>query len=491
MSPTAAPPRSTADSTPRLSDVARHLVIPEGVVTSVFPRVEQRLSKVGLSFDRWQQGFGTVALGCREDGKYAATVGGNVASICRQTGKTFTVGGIHVGLCLEFPGFRAAWTSHHNRTTTNTFRSLQGLVKRKRIWPHVDAIRTTNGEQEITFKNGSVIMFGAREQGFGRGMDAIDSIVFDEAQILSLKALEDMVPAANQARNPHGGLVWFMGTPPRPTDDGEAFTAKREQALSGRSKNIAYVELSADPDSDPDDQSQWPIMNPSFPYRTPLEAMLRMRENIPDEDSWNREARGIWPEVTRHAPIVAPSVWKALTSSGPPDGTKPDALGVDMSHGGDISIVGCWNRDDGSVHVEEVFAGASTAAAVDFIAAVADRKMPVVIDRYSQAAQMYDVLRARKFLGAVRTSNNDMAPACAQFLSRVNAGTFRHDGEKSLTDAVMGARKRLIGDAGGFGWDRKDSTVSIHPLVAATMALLGASRVNDGNPSGAGDAFFL
>ena len=63
------------------------MVIPEGIVSSVFPRVERRLNAAGVVFDLWQQGFGTAALGCRANGKYAASVGGVVASIPRQVGK--------------------------------------------------------------------------------------------------------------------------------------------------------------------------------------------------------------------------------------------------------------------------------------------------------------------------------------------------------------------------------------------------------------------
>jgi hypothetical protein len=70
-------------------------------------------------------------------------------------------------------------------------------------------------------------------RGFGRGFDEVDVEVFDEAQILTEKALEDMVAATNQSRHPHGALLFFMGTPPRPVDPGEAFTERRKEALSG------------------------------------------------------------------------------------------------------------------------------------------------------------------------------------------------------------------------------------------------------------------
>src|SRR5699024_2106255 len=130
---------------------------------------------------------------------------------------------------------------------------------------------------------------GARGEGFGRGFDEIDVEVFDEAQILDTRSLEDMIAATNQARHPHGALLFFMGTPPRPVDNGEAFTHRREKAISGKATNAVWLELGAEPDSDPDDRSQWPMMNPSFPVRTPLESMLRLRENLGDDDSWNRE----------------------------------------------------------------------------------------------------------------------------------------------------------------------------------------------------------
>lgn len=479
----------TTSTTPRLSEVARHLVIPEGITTSVYPRVKRRLADVGVNFDQWQQGFGTIALGCGKNGKYAATVGGVVASIPRQVGKTYTVGNLLTGLALEFPAMRIAWTSHHNRTTTNTFRSFQGLVKKKGIAPYLAAgggIRTANGEQEIAFRNGSLIMFGAREQGFGRGLDEIDVEVFDEAQILTLKALEDMVPATNQARNPHGGLIFFLGTPPRPSDQGEAFTTKREQAISGKSKTIVYVEFGADPNSEPDDRSQWPIMNPSFPERTPLESMLRMRENIPDDDSWNREARGIWPEVSRHIAVVPAGAWRRLISTGPPNDLAPTAIGVDMSHGRDISIAGCWLRDGFPAHIEELWSGSNVAEAINYLSVAAERSIEVVIDDISPAAQLVPELRSRK-MKVRKSTARDMSKGCLLFESKTKAGGLTHGGQESVTKALMGARKREIGDAGGWGWDRRDSSVSIYPLVASTLALLGASYTGE-QTSG---AFFL
>ncbi|HXJ63321.1 MAG TPA: terminase, partial [Actinomycetota bacterium] len=254
---------------------------------------------MGIGYDPWQDQLGQVILGKRADGKYAATIGGVKLSIPRQVGKTFFVGTLVMMLCLLFPGLTVVWTAHRTRTSTQTFRTLQGLARSKRIRPFVAAIRRANGEQEIGFTNGSVIMFGAREQGFGRGFDEVDIEVFDEDQILTEKALEDMLAATNQSRHPAGALVFYMGTPPRPTDPGEVATSRRREALAGEATDSVYLEMSADPDADLDDHKQWAKANASFPLRTPMESMLRLRKQLPSDDSWRREGLGIWDSDAR------------------------------------------------------------------------------------------------------------------------------------------------------------------------------------------------
>ncbi|WP_234795510.1 terminase [Mycobacteroides saopaulense] len=434
-----------------------------------------------MFFDPWQQGLNTVTLGCRKDGKYAATVGGVQASIPRQVGKTYDYGNLLIGLCLEFPDLRAVWTSHHNRTTTNTFRSMCAMVRRKKIAPHLapNGIRTANGEQEIRFRNGSIIMFGAREQGFGRGMDAIDILVFDEAQILGIKALEDMVPATNQARHPHGALVIFIGTPPRPTDPGEAFTSKRERAISGKSTDQLYVELSADPDADSDDRSQWALMNPSFPHRTPLESMLRMRENIPDEESWRREAMGIWP--INGGGLITEEMWAALKD---PQSVSldPVSFGVYANKGQTAAAIAMAGyRSDGKIHVEIIPVATDQPDTrmrpglkwiPPRVKELVTRWAPcaVMVDERSEAGAVIEDLQA---LGVeVHTTNaTGMANACSKFLSVVKEDGLRHCGAKDLQKSVCAGKKRDLADA--WAWDRKDATSDITQLVAVTLALHG------------------
>lgn len=462
-------------STRRLSEVARHLVIPEGIVTSVFPRVYRRLREVGVSFDVWQQGLGQIALGCRENGKYAASIGGVTASIPRQVGKTFTFGNLMIGLCLEFPGLRVLWTSHHGRTTTGTFRSMQSMVRKKAIWPHVAQIREANGEQEIVFVNGSIIMFGARAQGFGRGMESIDVEVFDEAQILGVKALEDMVPATNAAKHEHGGLVIFIGTPPRPTDDGAAFTTKRKKALDGLARDQVYVEISAEPGTDPDDQSKFATFNPSYPHRTPLESMLRMRENIPDDEAWSREAMGIWPEdddEDAKTYVIEPADW-AKRANLEPKLLADCAIGIDMAKGrGGVTISAATKRVGGGRHLEVVFHG-SQSGVVALVSKIVAKQSPraVVIARNSPAASLAPQLEAAGIKVTLLTEQQ-VAQACGSLTDDLPEGLISHTGDPLFADALESAEARDLGQAGAWVWDRSGDD-PIDPIMAGTLALYG------------------
>jgi phage terminase large subunit-like protein len=475
----------TKPSTPRLSEVARHLVIPKGIVTTAWPRIVAKCKDMDVGFDLWQDGIGQVALGKRKDGKYAATVGGVVLSIPRQVGKTFLVGMIVIALCIIFPGLTVLWTAHRTRTATKTFQTLQKMVRRKKVWPSVAGIRTANSEQEIRFRNGSVIMFGAREQGFGRGFDEVDVEVFDEAQILTEKALEDMVPAANQSRQESGALLFFIGTPPRPSDPGEEFTNRRAKALSGKTDSMVYVELSADPDADSDDRKQWAKANPSFPRRTPVESMERMRENLTDDDSFRREGLGIW-DATSSPSVIDSKSW-GLRADPASMAIERLTLGIDVSPDRSTAAVAlAGQRADGDWHVELDEHRKGVDWVPGWAVARCERNMvhAVVVDELSG---LVEKRRGRNYLIGtsieVTLSANegrDMAIACSWYFDGIMSAWLWHTDQPQVNVAMSVARKRPIG--GAWGWNRKDAHSDITPVVAETLALWGAKSTTVKKP---------
>lgn len=477
------PKSPTKSSTKKLSDVARHVVIPKGVVTTGWPAVKAKCAEFGVRFRWWQEPIGRIILGKRADGKYATTIGGAGMSIPRQVGKTFLVGMIIFALCLLRPKLTVVWSAHRVRTAEETFKKMQAIAARKRIAPFVANIVLGSGEEAIEFTNGSRILFGARAAGFGRGFDEVDIVVYDEAQILGASALDDMIPAMNQSRQPEGALMLFMGTPPKPDDGdrGEFFTDMRTEALSGDDDDTAWIEFGADEDFEPTpspaplteaDWEQVAKANPSFPEDTPREAILRMRKKLGPE-SFLREGLGVWDKLDLHRSVVSEDDWLELIDDGPANDVRPDGLAVDASHDREFSVSACW-VDGEFAHAEEVWASGDEAATLRWVAARAGRRIPVVIDSTSPAASLIPGLKA---LGVdVRTGTaGDMAKACGLWFGEVVDGRLTHGNQESVSAALLGAVQREIGSAGGWGWDRRDPTVNIAPLVAHSLARLAAS----------------
>jgi hypothetical protein len=479
----------------RLSEVARHVVIPEGIVDSLWFDVAARCEEFGDEFDAWQDGLGQVTLGLRADGMFAATVGGVTFSIPRQVAKTFIVMRIVVALCTLYPGLTVIWTAHRMRTATNTFQKMKAFVLRAGVRPHLKAgsnngtgIRDANGEQEIPFANGSSILFGAREQGFGRGFDEVDVEVFDEAQILTVKALEDMVAATNQSRFEHGALLFYMGTPPRPVDPGEVFTERRSEALSLKesasgedfgapveSGDSVYIECSGDPMLDVDDPRQVETANPSYPHRTPPVSVKRLRKNLPDKDSWRREGLGIWDDPDAASDPFGQGRWKGCRREAPEPGVaEVSGLAIAASYDLSHASIGATAVHEGVAHGRPLRHGPGTDWVPDAAKVLQDKYgLDVVIDPRGPAADLIPALvEAKVKLRQVTTG--DVLDSCSVIFKKVQDRSFAHDGYPELDTAVAAARQRAVGDR--WAWGRKQSEADISPLEAVTLATWQATQ---------------
>lgn len=450
---------------------ARHAVPPANAVSSAWPRVRGTCQKIGWRFDPWQDATGRLILAKDAAGGWAADL--SLMSIPRQVGKSYLLGCIIFALCLLTPKLRVIWTSHHTATTEEMYEAMKELASNKRVAPHVVKCIALQGSRwRITFRNGARVDFGARSQGFGRGKARVGVLVLDEFQHISSRALSNLAPTTNAAENP---LILCAGTPPGPNDNGEAFTMRRKAALEGVADDMLYVEFSADKHADLDDRRQWAKANPSFPKRTRERAFLLGRKVLEDGD-FRREYLGIHDELTKQFSPINGVFWKRGVDVGPSDGAKPDGLAVDMSHDRRISIGACWVEED-SAHLEEVWAGVDEDLAVGWVFDAwkrAGRRTVVVIDHMSPASSMIPKLKA---LGVnLHTGMSpDMAKACGMVVSEVESGRLTHADQESVNAAREGARKRKIGTAGGWGYDRADASVFLAPIVAVTLARLAAS----------------
>lgn len=362
------PPTSqkTRTGTPRLSEQAKHLTVPADISSTMWPSVLKTcVEKLGADFDPWQDGAGRVIFAKREDGTLAAMIDGVGMSLPRQVGKTHLVGYTVFALCVNMPGLLVIWTAHHSATSSETFLAMQGMAQRAKVAPHVAQVFKGSGDEEIRFHNGSRILFGARERGFGRGIPGVDVLIFDEAQILSDKAMSNMLATMNTSTF---GLQLYIGTPPKPEDNAETFKRMRREALAGTLVDGAWIEFGADADAKEDDRSQWRKMNPSYPKRTPQQSLLRLKRKLTPAD-WRREGMGIWDDDAEGTRRWSDSFWNAeqVTRTTPVEGMRSFAVAYSQD-GSRVSVAGSVKHEEG-VHVELVAAhSGETSAGVEKLA---------------------------------------------------------------------------------------------------------------------------
>lgn len=480
--------RPTKSSTPKLSEAARHLNVPSGIVTTAWPSVRDRCKAFGIAFDPWQDGLGRIALSKRADGKYAASIGGVVLSIPRQTGKTYLIGWLAFALCTLIPNLTIIWTAHHSRTSDETFEKMRSMAMRPRVRRYIDGKpRVANGQQVIKFTNESRILFGAREHGFGRGFDMVDVLILDEAQKLTENAMSDMVPATNAAPN---GLVFLMGTPPRPGKDaGEVFTSRRADAIDG-DPDTAYAEFSADHEAEIIDWQQVAKANPSFPHRTNKTAVLRMKKLIGSDADFRREAYGIWDVVKGDSALIERADWDELKGSPPPP-DAPVAYGVKFSpDNGRVALTVASTCEDGATFVE-VVDFASTAVGIGpgarWLAERARECDAITIDGQSHAGLLVEELikagvPTRRI---VRPSADEFTTSCARFMEMFGNKALRHGGQPGFADDACGVAKRPIGTRGGWGFrsihpDANDVTVESAALAISGLKQRETNTTSDG-----------
>ena len=443
--------------------------------------------------DRWQEDIWYAALGLREDGSLACDVMGVTLSIARQAGKTW---GIMVGLiaiCISRPGTTVVWSSHHDRTSTETLTKIAGSVEKPAIRPKLRAqhpVVFADDNRGVHFTNGSRILFGARSSGFGRGFSEVDVQVYDECQNLKEAALTDMLASMNVS---DVGLAFFMGTPPRPQDVAlgvnEAFKRRRDRALEPKKRRPfkgVYVEFSPEaPDAvvaDIDAPGFWDTLaevNPSYGFRVGKSAIERLVENMSPEDV-RREVFGIWDKTNETLAVVSRDNWNGLTAQLDNLGAAA-SFGINATRSGWFWIDACWVEGE-SAHVEIALGTQSEVEAVSFLTTHAGRRTPIKHDSTGAAKALGEKLKQRGYMASAYTQNESGA-GNALWLGMVEERRLSHGGQPDMESAVRGSRRQ---DRASGGWilvPRSDS-FDIGPAIAMTAALYAAMTTRRSTSNG-------
>lgn len=451
----------------KLSEVAR-IVVPEGITGSYWTTVRKTCNtRLGLTLDRWQDGIAGLVLAHRADGVIAHTIGGFGMALPRQVGKTHTLISVIFGLCVEYPGLLGIWTSHHVKTNSETFQAVQSYCKRERIKPFIKKIVLGSGDEAIEFTNGSRILFGARERGFGRGIPGVDILVSDEAQILTQRAIQDMLATLNTSKL---GLHVYIGTPPKPTDNSEMFTGMRREAQSGEATDIAWIEAGADADiTDLDDIEQWLKANPSCPHRTPVVSIQRLRRRL-DDDGFRREALGIWDAA--EGSTFDLNAWSDLGDTGV-DTPYRAALVIDMSPDRRhcwIGVAGDVDTDKGE-RVLLMCTETTAPTAVAKVRALMEARDIVDVSITSGAARSLEPDLVEAGIEYHRLGPADTAAAYSTLQEAIKNQTICHAEQTELTTALLMTRTRFITSGESEVFDRRNYSANLSPAVACACAL--------------------
>jgi len=450
-----------------------HLVTPSGAASNAADEVSALSDSFGVTLDPWQELVLEAALGERANGIWTAKQVG--LSAPRQNGKSQLIVARALAGALLFGEKKIIISAHAQDTARETFgKLLEQIEQSPALEDRVAKVMNALNREYVKFVNGAVIQFKARTVSGSRGFSC-DCLLLDEAQILGMPAWVSINSTMSARPNPQ---VWLLGTPPTPEDNPEVFRSVRTSALSGKSRAVAWAEWAAKPTDDPAAEETRRAANPAWDTRINHEIVQGEYETYPP-DRFALDRLGIWPEDL--APrIVTAADWSALAipAAEVPTG-QPAAFAVDAGHDRRIQIGVCvrGTRD----HIElaavgDVAGSLDTLQAVEWLTARAGRRIPVVVDSYSPAASMVPALKAAR-VNVIVTNAGDMAKACGDWFDAVAAGTISHFDQAAVNQALASAKKRPIGQAGGWGLDRTNPEANISPLVTLILALYGA-RLN-------------
>jgi hypothetical protein len=212
--------------------------------------------------------------------------------------------------------------------------------------------------------------------------------------------------------------------------------------------------------------------------------MLRLRENLPSDDAWLREALGIWDEDASGG-MFKPARWSELESA---EASMESVSAfcveaqVDWATSRRRVSIAAAGPHGGQVAVEVVDREWGTDWAIDRLVELAQRHKVsrVVIDEGGGAADLIPGAKAAG-LDVVSVATKDVAAATAAFIDAMADGTVIHGPQPELTDAIAAAKPKSYRD-GGFLLAAAKSQVDLTPLKAVILAHWLACQAPVGTP---------
>jgi len=317
------------------------------------------------------------------------------------------------------------------------------------------------GNEAVEFDNGSRITLLASTEDSGHGrtlhLGVRDEFFADTDERRS----QSMIPAMITQDSAQMFTLSTAGTDASvPLNE---LVAKGRAAVDGgKTEGIAYFEWSAPEGADMSDEDLWWSWMPALGHTQSVRAIRAAAESPSMTEGEFRRAFG--NIATRSDERLIPgAVWDAVC--GPdvaPSGRV--VFGVDVhEERSSAAIVAV----DEAKRVEVVEYRSGVEWVVPRLGELLERwDGRVAYDAAGPVASVFERFPERRL---VPVAGAEMTKACGQFFDDVAEARLQVKRAKVLDEAVAGVRRRFVGDA--WKWVRRDSSVDITALVAATVGL--------------------
>lgn len=451
----------------RPADRPRIELIPDSVTSSA-PEVLALVDLLRIPLLPWQRHDLAAMLGERADGKWAAP---QVGLVCpRQNGKSYLMAARILAGLFVLGEEEVVHTAHRVETALEVFHLVDRFARSHPTTKRM--IRQTlasKGRESIILTTGQRFRVQARTGATGRGMSG-DLLILDEAlELRDQKPINALIPTLSARPNSQLIYVSSAGDPGSVVLEGV-----RRRGLAG-APNLAYLEHSAPPDADLDDEEAWAAGNPSLGSLLSLEAIRRERDAMTDE-GFRVERMGIWAS-DRSSSVIPTVAWTdaRLTRDDHPIPGRC-GLGFDVSTDREwASIVIAYPTEGGRVHVRTSRHDRGDRwLRAEVAALAASLKVPVTYDDAGPARDVGQLLELEG-VEVDAVSGRDFAAGCARLVSGIVAGDLTVHPDAALDLAARTAGSRRIAEAWAFA--RRDATEPISPLTAAVLAVVGADKI--------------
>lgn len=383
------------------------------------------------------------------------------------------------------------WSAHEFGTAFEAQQDLIGLIEGcPDLSREVAKISVGAGSNEILLKSGSRVRFKARTSGGGRGLTG-DKIILDEAYALQPMHLGALLPTLIQVPDPqvvYGSSAGLLKS--------AVLRGVRDRGRAGTDPKLVYAEWGSDkkpclsevcnhkPGSegcaldDPETRAKACFISARNDRMDVIESL---RNDMPPAE-FARECLVWWDDPAGDG-VFGVDAWNDLET---PDDVPVGEpwFAIDVSPGRDwAAIVSAGNMGD-KVQVEITSRDAvfDHRPGVEWVRGrVAELREafndPVFAFYGGGAVEALVPGLLEDGVNLVPVGRKDMAAACAYFYDLVVSKRLLHVGQEDLTDAVMAARQKQIGDS-AFLWIR-NGLADLAPLYAACLAVWQCSAAQD------------